>query len=115
MKERYDLLIIGATVYGAAAAERYKDLSVAVLESGCTCGAEFSAAWKGEKASPADNVLHRALSERRAVSSIRRASASLMAMGFSHMTWHPASSAAQLISQCAPSGTVRSGFRRSRR
>jgi hypothetical protein len=67
MKARYDLLIVGATVYGAAAAERYKDLDVAVIESGCTCGAEFSAAYKGEEPCPSDNALYRELSGRHAI------------------------------------------------
>ncbi len=57
MKNEYDLLIIGATVYGAAAAERYRDLDVAVIENGCTCGAEFSASYKGEETSPSDTAL----------------------------------------------------------
>ena len=68
MKTAYDLLIIGATVYGTAAAERYKDLDVAVIESGCTCAAEFAAAYKGEQANPSASALYRELLQRKAIS-----------------------------------------------
>ena len=68
MKRKYGLLILGATAYGIAMANRYKDLGVAVIEAGCTCAPEFSAAYKGEYAAPSDNDLYRELEKRRAVS-----------------------------------------------
>ena len=68
MKDLYDLLIVGATVYGAAAAEKFKDLKLAVIESGCTCAREFSSALKGEKTDVFQNKLYDELEKRGAVS-----------------------------------------------
>lgn len=68
MKTKYDLLILGATALGIAAAQAHKDLAVAVIEAGCTCAPEFSAALHGAAvSSPVENRLSDALIRREAM------------------------------------------------
>lgn len=75
MKKRYDLLLVGATALSAGIcaynAKNGGKLSIVVIEQGCTCAPEFSAALKGGRpAAPVTAVgaeLIAELSERKAV------------------------------------------------